>query len=503
MEATITLGPGYALPEEEQIAATYQHLLRRLSHQSVVKHFDAYADIDWDAADYRIDPEDPRWELGSDDVLGATAWYRAQPQARRARLGLHLVATKMKIGTQFENVLQRGLLEFAWTLPNGSPEFRYVYHEVIEEGQHSLMFQEFVNRTGFDVAGLGFWDRFGARRVIAAARRFPALFFVFVLGGEDPIDHVQRTALRSAQPIHPLLRRIMQIHVTEEARHLCFARSYLRTEVPRLGAARRASLALQAPLVLGAMATAAVDLELERAEPGVLPPGPRVPALVQFLHLGFRPIAFLEECDRRYGTPFTLRVPARPPLVMFSDPEAIREIFTGDPELLRAGEANSLLEPMLGQHSLLLLDGPRHLRERRLMLPPFHGERMQAYGRVMREIADRSIDAWPVGRPFPIHDRMQAITLDVILRTVFGLDEGEALDHLRERLRRLMAFVSGTLGVLLLMPWIQRDLGPFTPGGRFVRLAREIDDLLFAETARRRADGVAGRGDILSMLTAV
>src|SRR5438093_2941725 len=174
MEATITLGPGYALPEEEQIAATYQHLLRRLSHQSVVKHFDAYADIDWDAADYRIDPEDPRWELGGDDVLGATAWYHAQPQAARARLGLHLVATKMKIGTQFENVLQRGLLEFAWTLPNGSPEFRYVYHEVIEEGQHSLMFQEFVNRTGFDVAGLGFWDRLGARRVVAAARRFPA-----------------------------------------------------------------------------------------------------------------------------------------------------------------------------------------------------------------------------------------------------------------------------------------------------------------------------------------
>jgi len=256
MEGTITLGPGWALPEEERIAATYQHLLRRLSHQSVVKHFDAYADIDWDADEHRIDPEDPRWELGSDDVLGATAWYRAQPQATRARLGLHLVATKMKIGTQFENVLQRGLLEFAWTLPNGAPEFRYVYHEVIEEGQHSLMFQEFVNRTGFDVPGLGFWDRLGARRVLAAARRFPALFFVFVLGGEDPIDHVQRTALRSGQPIHPLLRRIMQIHVTEEARHLCFARHYLRAAVPRLGAAARARLALQAPLVLGQMAQA-------------------------------------------------------------------------------------------------------------------------------------------------------------------------------------------------------------------------------------------------------
>src|SRR6059036_1731052 len=254
MEATITLGPGYALPEEEQIAATYQHLLRRLSHQSVVKHFDAYADIDWDAADYRIDPEDPRWELGSDDVLGATAWYRAQPQATRARLGLHLVATKMKVGTQFENVLQRGLLEFAWTLPNGAPEFRYVYHEVIEEGQHSLMFQEFVNRTGFDVPGLGFWDRLGARRVIATARVFPDLFFFFVLGGEDPIDHVQRTALRSGRDIHPLLRRIMQIHVTEEARHLCFARHYLKRNVPRLDPVRRLALSVLTPVILAIMA---------------------------------------------------------------------------------------------------------------------------------------------------------------------------------------------------------------------------------------------------------
>src|SRR5438094_863462 len=187
MEATITLGPGYALPEEEQIAATYQHPLRRLRHQSAVSHSDASADIAWDAAAYRIDPEAPRGELGSDDALGATAWYRAQPQATRARLGLHLVATKMKIGTQFENVLQRGLLEFAWTLPNGAPEFRYVYHEVIEEGQHSLMFQEFVNRTGFDVAGLGFWDGLGARRVIATARRFPALLFVSALCREVAI----------------------------------------------------------------------------------------------------------------------------------------------------------------------------------------------------------------------------------------------------------------------------------------------------------------------------
>src|SRR5438128_2451737 len=145
-----------------------------------------------------------------------------------------------------------GLMEASITLRPG-----YVPPE---EEQIAATYQNLLrrlsNRTGFDVPGLGFWDRLGSRRVVATARRFPALFFVFVLGGEDPIDHVQRTLLRSAQPIHPLLRRIMQIHVTEEARHLCFARSYLRTEVPRLGAARRASLALQTPLVLGQMAQA-------------------------------------------------------------------------------------------------------------------------------------------------------------------------------------------------------------------------------------------------------
>ena len=170
--------PASGLTEEERLSDdevaephAYRRLLGRLSHQSVVKHFDAYADIAWESDEFRIDPTDPRWELGGDDPLGATAWYRAQPDEVRSRIGLHLIASKMKVGTQFENVLQRGLLEFAWTLPNGAPEFRYVYHEVIEEGQHSLMFQEFVNRTGFDVPGLGFWDRLGARRVIATARR--------------------------------------------------------------------------------------------------------------------------------------------------------------------------------------------------------------------------------------------------------------------------------------------------------------------------------------------
>jgi hypothetical protein len=246
------------LPEEADTitieADAYSALLTRLSHQSVVKHFDAYGDVPWDSPEFQIDPTDSRWELSADDTLGATTWYQELPPETRSRLGLDRTAEMMKIGLQFESVLKRGLLEFASGLPNRSPEFRYAYHEVIEEAQHSLMFQEFVNRSGADPSGLNRIDRAGARFVIGLGRRFPPLFFIFVLGGEDPIDHVQRKALRSGIPIHPLLERIMRIHVTEEARHLSFARHYLKTQMPKLTRSQRIQLGVGAPLVLAVMA---------------------------------------------------------------------------------------------------------------------------------------------------------------------------------------------------------------------------------------------------------
>jgi hypothetical protein len=241
--------------DEEQHADRFNELVARLSHQSVVKHFDAYADVPWDAPEYAITVDDPRWELGADEGLGATDWYRAQPPDVRARIGLHLIVGNMKAGLQFENILKRGLLEYAFRLPDHRPEFRYAYHEVIEEAQHSLMFQEFVNRSGLDAPGLT-WDlKLGTRRVIAMAKHFPELFFVFVLGGEDPIDHVQRTVLRSGRDLHPLLERIMRIHVTEEARHLSFARQYLRTRVPSLPTWKRKLIAFEAPIILAVMAS--------------------------------------------------------------------------------------------------------------------------------------------------------------------------------------------------------------------------------------------------------
>jgi hypothetical protein len=253
----VTILPEELVADESDDAAAddaFAALLARLSAQSVTKHFDAYADVPWDDPAFAIDRADPRWELSAESGLGATEWYRSLPQPTRAALGLDLIASKMKTGLDFESVLKRGLLEYAATLPNRAPEFRYAYHEVIEEAQHSLMFQEFVNRSGADPRGLDPVERAASRLIIRLGRRFPPLFFVFVLGGEDPIDYVQRRDLRSGRDLHPLLERIMRIHVTEEARHLSFARHYLKRAASRLGPVRRAALAVGAPMVLSVMA---------------------------------------------------------------------------------------------------------------------------------------------------------------------------------------------------------------------------------------------------------
>ena len=237
-----------------------------------------------------------------------------------------------------------------------------------------------------------------------------------------------------------------------------------------------------------------------------LPPGPAIPRVLQMLQWIRRPLPFMEECARAYGDCFTIGFPGlpgapvrsrRPTFVFFSDPEAIREIFTGDGEGLRAGEANSFLEPLLGENSLLVLDGARHLRERRMMQPPFHGERMQAYGEVMRDITASVVDGWPVARPFPIHREMQHITLEVILRTVFGIDEGPRLTRLRDLLVTLLDRATKPYALLF-----QIDLGPWSPWGRLLRMGNEVDEILFAEIARRRAERSSTRTDVLSMLVA-
>lgn len=232
--------------------ATLNTMVERLSRLSVDKHFEAYVDIDWDNPDWAIEPTDPRWTLWDFDPLGASAWYQNLSPERQAEIGLYRIAACMKVGMHFENWLQGGLLEIALQLPNDSPSFRYLHHEITEESQHSMMFQELVKRSGLPVRGMPFWIRPLRPFVMFCARHAPALFFVMVLGGEDPIDHVQRQQLKG-ENTHPLTERIMRIHVTEEARHLSFARHTLKHQVPKLGRIRRQLLAIAAPVVLGIM----------------------------------------------------------------------------------------------------------------------------------------------------------------------------------------------------------------------------------------------------------
>ncbi|MDQ3756965.1 MAG: diiron oxygenase [Actinomycetota bacterium] len=228
-------------------------VLDRLNKLSVERHADAYADIAWESEELRIDPADPRFALWSVDPLTETQWYKAQPIEVQTRLGLWRVATAMRVGWEFENILQRGALAYLFRLDNGAPQFRYLHHEIIEESQHTLMFQEFVNRTGLPVKGLPWRIKRAAERiVIPLSGRFPALFFLFVLGGEEPVDHLQRRLLRDGG-LHPLVERIIRIHVAEEARHVSFARHYLATEVPKLGWARKQVMGAAAPVLMGIM----------------------------------------------------------------------------------------------------------------------------------------------------------------------------------------------------------------------------------------------------------
>jgi P-aminobenzoate N-oxygenase AurF len=227
--------------------------VERLSKVSVDRHFDAYLDVAWDDPDMAIDPGDPRFELWLDDPLRQTDWYSTQPPEIRSRVALHRVATAMRIGWEFENVLQRGLLEHVYWMDGREPELRYLMHEIAEECQHMLMFQEFANRSGLDIHGMPRHMKHASRMVVLLSQTFPAAFFMFVLAGEDPVDFIQRKQLKEGGS-HPAAERIMRIHVTEEARHIAFARHYLRRQVPRLNWFRRRQLALMSPIIFGTMA---------------------------------------------------------------------------------------------------------------------------------------------------------------------------------------------------------------------------------------------------------
>ncbi len=229
-----------------------------------------------------------------------------------------------------------------------------------------------------------------------------------------------------------------------------------------------------------------------------LPPGPRMPRLVQTIGWITRTGPFLERCHARYGDVFSVRIAQEGTWVMLADPEHVRQVFTGDPKVFHAGEANAILRPVLGDNSVLLLDEQPHLAQRKLLLPPFHGERMQRYVDVMREVAEREIDGWPQGEPLELWPRMQAVTLEVIMRAVFGMQEGERLDRLREALRTSLDWATAPTQMAALAL-----LGPERVSR--LRIFREqftgVDELIYDEIRARRAEEDLGeRDDIMSLL---
>jgi len=233
-----------------------------------------------------------------------------------------------------------------------------------------------------------------------------------------------------------------------------------------------------------------------------LPPVPAEPPLIQTARWLLRPIAFMQSCRRALGETFGLQlVGFERPLYMISDPEAVRALYTEPRHTLPPGRSASL-RPMVGARSLLLLEGREHLARRRAMLPPFHGDRMRAYASIIEDAAEAEIERWPSDAAFALHPSMQAITLEVIVRAVFGVTDETRRTQLIERLRRLLDATSSP--ALQFAVLLSRRVPRMDPLARVAAVRREIDALLFAEIAERRGDpDVARRDDILSLLLGV
>jgi cytochrome P450 len=212
----------------------------------------------------------------------------------------------------------------------------------------------------------------------------------------------------------------------------------------------------------------------------------------------YRPGPMMEDCRRRYGDMFTLRIAHEGNWVFLADPDAIKQVFTGDPRVLHAGEANVVVLPLLGHHSLLLLDEATHMSQRKLMLPPFHGERMRSYEQTMAEVAAEEIESWPAGEPYAVRPAMQRITLEVIIRTVFGVQDEERRAALRATLGEALEWGSNPRRMALLAM-----LGPqrVASSTMFQRVRQPADDLIYEEIRERRgAIDLEERDDVLSML---
>jgi cytochrome P450 family 135 len=229
-----------------------------------------------------------------------------------------------------------------------------------------------------------------------------------------------------------------------------------------------------------------------------IPPGPSTSRFQQTVRWMFRPGPMLEDCHRRYGDMFTLRIAHEGTWVFLAHPDMVKQVFTGDPRVLHAGEANIVLLPMLGHHSVLLLDEAAHMSQRKLMLPSFHGERMRNYQQVMADVAGAEIDSWPAGEPYAVRPAMQRITVEVIMRTVFGVQDDDRRRRLRDALAAALEWGSEPRRMAMLAV-----LGPhrLERSRMFQRVRGPADELIYDEIrSRRGASDLEARDDVLSLL---
>ncbi len=227
-----------------------------------------------------------------------------------------------------------------------------------------------------------------------------------------------------------------------------------------------------------------------------LPPGPKVPAALQTVATWTRPTAGMLRTRERYGKRFTVQVLGQAPFVILSDPQDIKEVFQSPPDVLHPGEGARILEPIVGPNSVILLDEAPHLEQRKLMLPAFHGESMQRLEGLMTELTEREIESWPTDQPVVLHERLQRLTLEIVLRAVFGLERGATLDRLRELLTEVLEFAENPISLL---PFAQRMLAGRGPMGRLERLGEEADRLIFELIDERRGGEESGP-DVLALL---
>jgi cytochrome P450 family 110 len=232
-----------------------------------------------------------------------------------------------------------------------------------------------------------------------------------------------------------------------------------------------------------------------------LPESSQKPKLIQMLQWVFNPLKLMKTSAQAYGECFSLQLSGNTPIVFLSNPQAIQEIFTAQLEQLDAKGSAELLKSLLGENSLILLSGKSHQRQRRLLTPPFHGDRMKAYGEIITNIAHEVISTWKIGEPFSIRDSMQEISLRVILQAVFGLDQGERLTKLQGLLRSVLDLSASPLRAsVTFFRALQVDWGNWSPWGKFLRQMQQIDELLYSEIQQRRDSPDASRRDILSLM---